>query len=361
MALCTLAAVAPATAQQAPADTAETGGPPPIVQPCPPPPEGAAVVTGVVRDSASGVKLPGAEVSFGWERPGAGAAADTTVTTGRSGRYLVCEIPTGTPLTLLGTFPRRRAQAVLTLPAGREIVRLDFRLAKAGEGPADEAGSRIATVVTGRGGDASTLAGTIRDATTGTTVTGAQIVLPGLGRGTVSEPGGRFRIEGIPPGSHRLEVRHLGYEPAADTLPLEDPADLTAVVWLAPAAIEVEELEARVEAEREERGRARATSGYVIEREEFEKRPSASVVDLLRSEVPGLRTGLDGSGCPVVHTRSGEPLYVVDDVPFRDGCILREIPTTDIESIEVIPAVEASIEWGSLGGGGAVVIETREP
>jgi hypothetical protein len=76
-----------------------------------------------VSDSATGTRLPGAGVLVTWgDSSGQAAASDV------EGWYRLCGVPTGRPISLTSTFPDRRAEASLTLPEGRSVVRIDFEL-----------------------------------------------------------------------------------------------------------------------------------------------------------------------------------------------------------------------------------------
>ncbi len=55
------------------------------------------------------------------------------------------------------------------------------------------------------------VAGTIRDATTNQGIAGAQVFISALNIGAVSRSNGSFRIDGIPAGSHVVEVQLIGY------------------------------------------------------------------------------------------------------------------------------------------------------
>lgn len=321
---------------------------------------GHSAVTGVVRDSASAVALPGAQVTFMWDTgPGSPAGQATTRTT-HDGSYLVCGIPTSTPVTLSSTFPRRRAEAIVSLPE-EEIVRLDFRLVPAGSNAEEEEESRVATLETAVDGEASVVVGSVWDLETQAPLVGAQVSLVGSGRGTVSEAGGGFRLSDVQPGTHRLRIEHLGYAPAEAVLDLDEPKKVSIAARLSPAAIAMEAIEARarVRASLEEEERAYGDVRYRIGREEFEKRPTASLAAVIRSRAPGVRYGMDSRGCPVFSTRSGRALVVVDGVPYRDGCVLAELSTVSVESVAVLSAAAASTLYGSLGGGGVIEVETR--
>lgn len=317
-----------------------------------------ALVTGFARDSATGVVLPGARVSFTWDRGPELPVGELSTTTDGEGRYALCPVPTEVPIALSATFPSRRAEGTVTVPASRDFLRLDFDLT--GQVPPEsDRPSRVTLLSTGSAGETATVTGTVRDETSGAPLVGAQVIVPELGIGTVTEPGGRFRLDGVPPGDHTLRVEHLGYRPADAAISFEEPSDFTAVAWLVPQAVAVEALEVHAPAEADVEARRSGTSRYRVTRDEFEKRPSASITEILRAEVPGLRVLRDRRGCPVLETRRGEALIVVDGVPFRDGCILKEIDPTAIESVDVLSTVAASTRWGSLGGSGVVEITTR--
>lgn len=317
-----------------------------------------AVVEGFARDSATGVALPGARISFTWDRGPDLPIGEISTTADGEGHYVLCPVPTAEPITLSATFPRRYAEGTVTLPADRALVRLDFQLTGQ-DPPASDRPSRVTLLPTGPGGDASTIMGVVRDQTSGAPLVGAQVIVPELGIGTVTEPEGRFRIDGVPIGDHTLRVEHLGYRVAETPLNLAEPSNFTAVAWLVPQAITMEALEVEAPAEADVEARRSGASRYRVTREDFERRPSASITDVLRARVPGLRVLRDLDGCPVLETRRGNALIVVDGVPFRDGCILREIDPIAIESVEVLSAVAASTRWGSLGGNGVVLITTR--
>lgn len=320
--------------------------------------EDQAVVAGFARDSATGVALPGTRISFSWDRGPDLPVGQISTIADREGHYVLCPVPTAEPITLSATFPRRHAEGTVTIPPDRDLVRLDFQLTGQATLESDRP-SRVTLLPTGPGGEASTITGVVRDQTSGTPLVGAQVIVPELGIGTVTEPEGRFRLDGVPVGDHTLRVEHLGYRIAETHMSLEEPSTFTAVAWLVPQAITMEALEVEALAEGDVEERRSGASRYRVTREDFERRPSASITDLLRARVPGLRVLRDPQGCPILETRRGNALIVVDGVPFRDGCILKEIDPIAIESVDVLSAVAASTRWGSLGGNGVVQIITR--
>jgi TonB-dependent SusC/RagA subfamily outer membrane receptor len=94
-------------------------------------------------------------------------------------------------------------------------------------------------------------------------------------------------------------------------------------------------------------------------------------VQLLRSRSPGLnvvRTGDGGIAVQLIQAPSSvnsgiEPLYVIDDVPFRPGPggALTGVNPYDIQSIQVLRKPEEIGIYGLRGANGVIVIKTKKP
>jgi hypothetical protein len=56
-----------------------------------------------------------------------------------------------------------------------------------------------------------TITGQVRDARSGAPVTAAQIHIPGLSLGVLSQANGRFLIINVPVGNHELRAERIGY------------------------------------------------------------------------------------------------------------------------------------------------------
>ena len=92
--------------------------------------------------------------------------------------------------------------------------------------------------------------GTVHDAETNTPLPGAHVFIAASMIGTTTDSTGRFQLDGIPRGAHRLYVSMLGYEPVTiDTLVQETTTD-TLAIQLQPTVLESEGV--TVEAERDE-------------------------------------------------------------------------------------------------------------
>jgi protocatechuate 3,4-dioxygenase beta subunit len=85
-----------------------------------------------------------------------------------------------------GSVPQR-----VRLPLARRAARLDLSLDSAVAGDASFTGRLVDTA--------------------GAPVAYAEVRLPGVSRATLTSEAGRFRLEGVPPGTHQVTVTREGY------------------------------------------------------------------------------------------------------------------------------------------------------
>jgi hypothetical protein len=62
-------------------------------------------------------------------------------------------------------------------------------------------------------GQQATVAGTVRDDSTGRPIAGAEVLIEALGRRTATDPEGRFVLGGVSPGLRLVLVRSVGFHP----------------------------------------------------------------------------------------------------------------------------------------------------
>lgn len=86
----------------------------------------------------------------------------------------------------------------------------------------------------------NTIKGTLKDSQTSEVISFANIYLPQLEKGTVSDENGNFLVSQIPSGSYKIICSIIGYETVSKTInvPLINPLEIT----LSPSAIEMKEV-----------------------------------------------------------------------------------------------------------------------
>jgi len=103
--------------------------------------------------------------------------------------------------------------------------------------------------------------------------------------------------------------------------------------------------------------------GYAVQNISTKGLTEAKTVDVgtkLTGKVAGLnvKNSTEFNASPVLELRGGAALLVIDGVPFAN-LSLRDIAPDDIESISVLKGATASALYGSRGGNGAIMIQTK--
>jgi hypothetical protein len=214
----------------------------------------------------------------------------------------------------------------------------------------------------GRGGGAppGALSGQVLDAEVGSPVEYANIVLTSLRdsslvTGTITGKDGRFRLDGLKPGPHALEVRFMGYETLKlDSLRLRPGA--------APRDLGVLELhQARLAGEDLTVSSDRAPVEYRIDRKvvAVDRQLAAaggSAVEILET-VPSVDVSIDGT----VSLRGSTSFTVlVDGRPsiLDANDALEQMPASSLESIEII--TNPSARYDPEGRSGMINLVTRK-
>lgn len=212
-------------------------------------------------------------------------------------------------------------------------------------------------------GQTGTITGVVRDARTGETLPGANVIIRGTTTGTVTGIDGDYTLE-VPAGSVTLDASFIGYEPVSRTVTVSAGARLALNFELSSDVAMLEEI---------------VVIGYGVMRKSD---LTGSVTNVRADEMNrGVLTdpiqGLQGKSAGVMITkRGGDPnagfsvkirgafslatgtslLYVVDGIPGVD-------PTTiapeDIESFNILKDASAAAIYGSRGANGVIIITTR--
>ena len=230
----------------------------------------------------------------------------------------------------------------------------------------------------GVAGQQGELGGRVIDGQSRRPVAGAAILLVGTNYQAVTDSLGLFRITNLPIAQYRLRVQHIGYgEQTVDVTANTGTARPIQIV-VTSTAIRLEPLtvEALSAEERRERG-----AGYrraIVTRTDIERAENTNMRfgDLLRLAAPNavvrrgevtnyacieLRASRQMNMRPSARTCLS-PAVFLDGVPVNNPESLYEnMDLNTIESMEVVPVVEAGVMYGSAALYGAILITTRRP
>jgi len=215
-----------------------------------------------------------------------------------------------------------------------------------------------------------TITGRVVDETTQDPVSGAFVnVADKVG---LTNDVGRYSIT-ISAGTHTVNVVRFGYADASQTITVVANQTTTVDFVLAPQALALTGLVVTGYGER----RASDITGVVkkVETEEFNTGRMVSAEQLIQTKVAGVQVSDNNEpgggrslrirGATSVNA-SSEPLIVVDGVPLAIGGGLSAgrnplnfLNPQDIESITVLKDASATAIYGSRGGNGVLIIETK--
>jgi hypothetical protein len=219
------------------------------------------------------------------------------------------------------------------------------------------------------------LVGQVVDATTGQPVAFARITVDTVNADT--DEMGMFQVAGLVPGRRTISVARLGYAPLTVDVAIE--ADRVARVRLtvseraiALAPLNVDALSPdSILARGGGSSRRKVTRAQIAQWEGTNMR----LADVLRTAVPSVRVRQRDSqvGADVcIELRSiramtvGSPCLApavyLDGVPITNATnLFANLDLSLIESVEVVPATEAGVRFGTGALYGALLIETRRP
>ena len=220
-------------------------------------------------------------------------------------------------------------------------------------------------------GQTGTVTGRVVDQSTQEPVSGAMVSI--ADRGGLTNDVGRFAITGVPAGSHTIRVLRFGYGEVSRPVTVTAGQTSTVDFALEPQAFALTELVVTGYGEQ----RAGDLTGVVekVTPEEFNTGRVVSPEQLIQSKVAGVQVvdnnepgggmSLRIRGATSVNA-SSEPLIVVDGVPLAIGGGLSAgrnplnfLNPQDIESVTVLKDASATAIYGSRGGNGVLIIETK--
>ena len=226
-----------------------------------------------------------------------------------------------------------------------------------------------------------TVAGTMRP------LSGAQLSIPGTGRGSLSNASGEFLLVNVPAGSHTVRAQMIGFGTAERPVTVAAGQTATVEIQLAEQALALDEVVVTGTA-----GAARRREiGHTISQIDLSNvpEPVVSTDALLQGRATGLtvtqNSGGVGGGASirlrgnVSATMSNQPLIYVDGVRIRsegypkstfpvgysgnsDNSVyspLNDINPNEIERVEVIKGPAATTLFGTEAAAGVIQIFTK--
>ena len=221
------------------------------------------------------------------------------------------------------------------------------------------------------------IAGTVRDSSTGAPVVDAMVTLVGTALTAKTGADGRFTITGVAAGSYRIRVRMLGYTAALVSVTVQDGEQAVADVQLARSAIELNPVVAIGYGAADRRNLTGAVASVTAEQFETKAAPTVTLTAGLQGKVAGVQvtsnSGMPGVGIQVRVRGTGsitantEPLYVIDGLPAEQGSNdtdpknnpLMSVDPNEIESIDILKDASATAIYGARGANGVVLITTK--
>lgn len=219
----------------------------------------------------------------------------------------------------------------------------------------------LVALVTGKAAGAQTtgqLSGTVRDAQTGETLPGANILIDGTTQGASTDMDGGYRIIGIRPGTYTLVASFVGYTPMrVEGVRVNVDLTTTTDFALQPESFQGEEVVVTANADLVRRDLT--SSEFRVTSESIESLPVQEIGDILRTQA-GVTTS--GAGIHIRGGRSKEVAYFVDGVRVTDaydGSVAVQIENEGIEELQII-AGTYNAEYGQANSG-IINVVTKDP
>ena len=221
------------------------------------------------------------------------------------------------------------------------------------------------------------IAGTVRDAASGTPLVNARVALIGTRFSVETRADGQYAIADVPTGTYRLRARALGYAPKDSSVVVHDGQETAVDLVLQRSALELNPVVAIGYATVEKRDLTGAVTSVAGDQFETKGAPTVTLSTGLQGKAPGVQvtsnTGMPGGGVRVrvrgtgSITANSEPLYVIDGIPAAQGTSdqdpkanpLMSVDADNIESIDVLKDASATAIYGARGANGVVLVTTK--
>jgi TonB-dependent receptor len=211
----------------------------------------------------------------------------------------------------------------------------------------------------------------------GASLPGAEVTIPSLGLRTTTNVQGEYTLGGVPAGTHTVEIRYLGHQPASQSVTVEAGQRVALNVAMTSSALagvaELDSVTVTGLAIRDSAARAlnqqRSADGVtnVISSDSIGKFPDPNIAEALQ-RVPGIAIERDQGEGRYINVRgapSGFTAVSIDGVtlaspaPDTRAVDLDVIPSDIVSQIEVSKSLRPEQDADSIAG--AVNIVTQSP
>jgi TonB-dependent SusC/RagA subfamily outer membrane receptor len=265
----------------------------------------------------------------------------------------------------LRRLPMRIAEASLRLP-----VELNGVPPQNGSWVAGEARLQETGVITGR----------VTEAGTGRPLSGVQVAVDGIQRGSLSNDDGRYLIAGVPAGARTVRAILMGFREESSTVTVQEGTSVVLDFTLTQTAIGLDEIVVTVTGEHRRREIGNVVGRIAVSDSLIAAAPINTLSDLMTARVPGVQvmgqSGMSGVS-PTVRIRGissialrNDPIFIVDGVRVNTdqttsagygqfGGRLNDLSPAEIESLEIVKGPAAATLYGTDAANGVVVITTK--
>ena len=226
-----------------------------------------------------------------------------------------------------------------------------------------------------------TITGSVYDADTGDPLPGAQVIIPSINLGSVSNLDGSYEIENVPAGDYVLEARFIGYAAERQSISVVSGQSIEADFTMGAAAIDLDEVVvtgAGGPVEKRKLGNSIST----INAASLQDAPVTNFSQVLQGREPGVvglpSGGQTGEGARIrirgsaSLSQSNEPIVYIDGVrsnnnngiggwnPGGSPSRLDDINPEAIDRIEILKGAAAATLYGTEASNGVIQIFTKQ-
>jgi hypothetical protein len=182
---------------------------------------------------------------------------------------------------------------------------------------------------------------------------------------------GLFRFQAVPVGARQLVFEHVAYGEHVDTFAVRSEEETFLQIRLTARAVELPGVVVEGRTELEQRRQSTGFSMNEIQRPEIEEaaKRGQTLWELLRDAMPqvavrdasrGIAACVEFRGAMRLTGGCNHMSIFMDGVLLSaPGTVYPNIPLGDIERLEAISPGQAGVQYGTLGGNGVLLIETR--